>query len=247
MAVRTILATAVVVLLVGGWTVATTDRHAAATGVVQGFFDTGDAAGLVTAIVPETLPGQAPRQVLVESLQATLDAGHRVVDSGVIHARGVALERTETSDGLVWCTRPDGRVLVECRIGATTLTPGSSRGDVVDITGGRVDLLPTRTVVNVFLAPRQGRGTTLLRPFQLVGAEGEVLARPQQVELLRTDTRRREQVAGNVEFAGTIAGAIIRFEVDAEHTEAVTARSLTVRFGGGDVSLRVAQPRYLIP
>lgn len=90
---------------------------------IGALYEQGDVEQVMDLVVPGSI-AQGQEQAVAAALQQVLaDRGVTVVDAATVRVDDVPVAHVQTSDGLAWCVRPDGMLLLGCRLGEVVLEP----------------------------------------------------------------------------------------------------------------------------
>ena len=231
--------------LVGGAVVVAADQGdvvADGRALVTGFYADRDGGALVERIVPGSLrPDESDD--LEARVQAVLEQGGAVVDARPVTVRGVDLAQVETDDGITWCVRPDERIVLFCRVAVAEVTAGG--GDApLELRYGAIDVYPGRAELVVVLSTTgeesyQVEGRIQLwrgdEPADLERRTLALVAQGQEFEVDETDVR-----------VDPGYGLLLVYTGDAAAADTIAPGDLELRWGNGQVPLRVTEPNWFV-
>ncbi|HEX9889986.1 MAG TPA: hypothetical protein VGA69_10945 [Nitriliruptorales bacterium] len=194
-----------------------------------------DVEAIADAVLLESLPGVTRDQV-VQVFGAAFQGGVGIASQRTLSADGQRLTEIVTDNGLRLCERPDGRVLINCRVGQILYEPsGGPDGVTVDFAGA--ELLPGEAHVQLVLVGSGPESVMLPRGFSL-SASGEPLDATVEVSQLG-QLGVGPPIEGDVEIPP--GGAVLlSLRLPGDQLGSLLARELTVEVGGEPVTLVVA-------
>lgn len=211
---------------------------------IQGLYAAEDVDGALEAVAPGSVgPGQI--RSLAAALEQVLGAEDVTVeDRSVVRVAGVVLARIRTSDGLAWCVRPDGRLLLGCRLGELSMS--AEVGDLplrVPFAAG--DLYDDQAEVAVLLASAGGT-VTLSGRLRVTTADGG----PAPAELVETSYIRGGQARPAPEADVQLPpdrGLLVRLRASSPAArDALLRTDLVLRWEEGAVTLITGQPEWFL-
>lgn len=152
---------------------------------------------------------------------------------------GVRIIEVDTSDGVRWCVRPDGRLLLQCRVGIAPVTVDT--GDTpVTVHRAEVDVFPEEQQLRVQLrseSPFTFGGLITLEetdgaPAPVLQIQGAVASQGERVADVGRDT---ELVPGTTLLMAWVTNVGSSLE-----------RELSLAFGDGAFELRVEPTEYFV-
>lgn len=151
---------------------------------------------------------------------------------------GVPIIEIDTSDGIRWCVRPDGRLLLQCRVGLAPVEVDTT-GTPVTVHRAEVDVFPEEQQLRIQLRTEEEftfEGRLTLRdgdsPAEVVQIQGAVASQGEQVAEVGTDTL---VVPGTTVLLAWIT------DVGASLGE-----DLTLEFGNGAFAVTVKPTEYFV-
>lgn len=241
-----LLALAVAVLVVAAALLGERDTPALdeAADRIRGLYASQDVDGTLEAVAPGSV-GRGQTRNLAAALERVLAAEDVTVeDQSVVHVSGVAVARIRTSDGLAWCVRPDGHLLLGCRLGELPVT-AEVRALPLQVPFAAGDLYDDQAEVAVLLTSSGGT-VTLPGRLRVTTPEGG----PAPAELVETSYIRGGQAQPAPEVDVQLPpdrGLLVRLRASSPAArDALLRTDLVLRWQEGAVTLITGRPEWFL-
>lgn len=213
-----------------------------ASTLIADLYAAGDVDGIIERLAPGTV-GSEQLENFRLGLEQELGSGAEVVATDQVTAQGVTFTRSETSSGIEWCVGPRETIYILCRIGSATVE-GTVDGAPLEVAAANVEVFVDASALSVILVTDESEGYAFEGELQLVDSDGSPMGATLSESLFISGGQPFPADPADLQLPPGV-GLLLSFE-GAPELGTLTGRSLTLRWGNGEVVLDVGDAELFL-